>query len=70
MNDFASFGLEQLIDMYCNAENELKQALIDGALWEEVRDKRAVVTKLAQVIYNKRTELDNGTPADTQIRCD
>jgi|GraSoiStandDraft_5_1057265.scaffolds.fasta_scaffold1295170_2 hypothetical protein len=68
--DFINFKLEDLIAVYKKAENELQQALISGESWDEVKDKRSIVTKLAQEIWKKKQLSSNSTPADSQIRGD
>ena len=66
--DLLSLSLNELQALQQKADRELKQALLDGAAWNEVRDKRITVTKLTQALYRKREATVNSTPADSQLR--
>jgi hypothetical protein len=68
--DLLTLSLEELIICYKKAEADLQNALIKGTSWEEVRDKRIVVTKLAQEVWRKREASIQSTPADTPFRED
>ncbi|HEV7621139.1 MAG TPA: hypothetical protein VGO09_05380 [Flavisolibacter sp.] len=66
--DFSKLSLDQVTSLYQNAENQLKDALLNGSLWEEVKDKRMVVTKLAQQVWKKRQASGKSTPAESNTR--
>ena len=68
--DLLNLNLDDLIDCYKKAEADLQHALINGTSWEEVRDKRIIVTKLAQDLWRKKEASNNATPADSQLRAD
>ena len=69
--DFLALSLEQLQELYEKAEIQLKQSLLNGTSWNEVKDKRLIVTKLAKEIWKKRVvEFSSSTPADTPLRAD
>ncbi len=46
--------LETLMMNYCQAEKDLKEALLKGYYWAEVKEKRELVTQLGVLIYKKR----------------
>jgi hypothetical protein len=67
--NFNYISTEQLAELYLKADKELEKALISGATWEDIKDKRRIVTELAIELHKKRNPEDFGsTPADTQIR--
>ena len=66
--DFSSFSLEQLNAMHEQANREMKAALLDGAAWEELRDKRMLVTQLSIQIAKKKLKKDAQNPADTSLQ--
>jgi hypothetical protein len=59
--------LEGLIAAYTREAAELKQALLDGALWEEVKERRSRVTQLAIAIHQKK-ERTGTHPAANALR--
>lgn len=62
----SSLDLETLKSLYENEAAQLKTALINGALWEDVQAQRIKVTELAIAIHKKRTSSNN--PAETTLR--
>ncbi|MFL5788534.1 MAG: hypothetical protein ACJ748_10815 [Flavisolibacter sp.] len=68
--DLLTLSLEELIICYKKAEADLQNALLKGTSWEEVRDKRIIVTKLSQEVWRKREASFQFTPADTPFRED
>jgi hypothetical protein len=68
--DLSSMDLEQLRSMFLKAETELANALIDGASWQEVKDKREIYTSVAKEFYRKKYPSENTSPADTPFRND
>ena len=67
--NFNYLNTEQLTELYLKADKELENALINGADWEEIKDKRRIVTELAIELHKKRRPEDFGnTPADTPFR--
>jgi hypothetical protein len=66
--NLSTFSLEDLRNMYERADSELKAALLSGAGWEEVQDKRRLVTELS-IHLHKRTHRNSvSSPADTPLR--
>ncbi|MFL5740693.1 MAG: hypothetical protein ACJ75B_10780 [Flavisolibacter sp.] len=51
--DFNKLTLSELRALYLKADEELRAALIDGASWEQAKEKRTAVTELAIHIYKK-----------------
>ena len=45
--------LETLKDMFSNAATRLKEALLEGASWDELQEYRRDVTELEIALYNK-----------------
>jgi hypothetical protein len=69
--DFLVLSLAQLQGLHNKADTELKQSLLNGTSWEEVRDKRMIVTRLAREIWRKREILfHSSTPSDFQLRAE
>jgi hypothetical protein len=68
--DLLTLSLEELIICYKKAEADLQNALLKGTSWEEVTDKKIVITKLAQEVWRKREANFQSTPADTTFRED
>jgi len=51
--EFNKLSLSELRALYLKANAELRAALIDGASWEQAKEKRSAVSELAIHIYNK-----------------
>ena len=66
--DYSNLSLAQLKQLYERANNDLEAALLNGADWTELRDKRFVVTQLSIQIHKKRFPPASGSPADTAFR--
>jgi hypothetical protein len=66
--NFNYITTEELANLYNKADNELKKALITGDDWEQIKDKRRIVTELAIELHKKLRPQDFGTPADTDFR--
>lgn len=66
-HDIQHTDLETLIELYRKEATELKDALLNGALWTEVKDKSDLVTQLARAI-NKRQAA--GHPSENRLRID
>jgi len=62
--------LETLKDMYTNAAVKLKECLINGASWEELKEYRHDVTELEIALYNKIRSTDgtSSNPAEFKNR--
>ena len=60
--------LNMLKIMYDNEASILKNALLNGASWEEVKDQRRKVTELAIAVHKLRYR--SGNPAETSSRED
>jgi hypothetical protein len=54
--------LIQLVAIYKKEATALKQSLLNGAAWNELRDKRDLVTELTAAIHKKNIE--KGLPAE------
>ena len=66
--DLSTLSLEELSRMYQKADREMKAALLGGADWMEVQDKRALVTELSIQIHKRSYPSGAGSPADTALR--
>lgn len=53
-NDLTSLNLQELSELYEKANEELRQSLINGQSWKEVKAKRDVVTDIAKELYRKK----------------
>jgi hypothetical protein len=62
-----SQDLDSLKQMYASESKKLVEALLQGADWEEVEDKRKLVTQLSVVIDRKKEGI-NFNPAENSIR--
>jgi hypothetical protein len=67
-NEFTKLPLEDLRKEYQKRCSELHTALVGGALWDEVRDQRVTVTRIAQEIHWRTQQMSN--PAESSIRND
>lgn len=65
--DFNHMDLESLIDTYTREAAALKQALLDGVLWEEVKERRRRVTRLAIAIHRYKKGIGDD-PATVTLR--
>ena len=68
--DLSSFSLDELNALYKKADNELRLDLLNGASWNDMRDKRLTVTELSQAIYRKKQITPDSSPADSQLRAE
>ena len=59
--------LDTLKDMYANAAVKLKDALLEGAEWQQVQEYRHDVTELEIALYNKIRSVGLN-PAENQNR--
>lgn len=62
----AGLDLETLKILYEKEAAQLRNSLINGATWDEVRDQRQKVTNLSIAIHQKRNSPSN--PAESSIR--
>lgn len=62
----SSLDLETLKLLYETETAQLRTALINGALWEDVQSQRIRVTELAIALHQKRTASSN--PAEISLR--
>jgi hypothetical protein len=65
--DFTNLPLEDLKRIKELAEAELKTSLLDGAEWNVVQQKNAVITRLAILIHHKNRD-SGSSPADHPTR--
>lgn len=52
-NNFSALDIGALKALYENESNELHTKLLDGVSWNELRDQRKKVTKLAVALHKK-----------------
>lgn len=65
--DLSLFTLEQLQQLYADANAHLMDSLLMGADWEELREERIRVTCIAREIHHRKYPLGE-TPAESPIR--
>ncbi|MFL5788149.1 MAG: hypothetical protein ACJ748_08850 [Flavisolibacter sp.] len=67
--EYTSLSTEQIASLFEKADQELKQALLEGAEWKEISDKRFRYTELSIELHKRKKPEDFGySPADTAIR--
>jgi hypothetical protein len=67
--EYTSLPTEQIALLFEKADQELKQALLDGADWKEISDKRFQYTELSIALHKRKKPEDFGySPADTRFR--
>ena len=57
--DLTSLNLQELSELYEKANEELRQSLINGLSWKEVKAKRDVVTEIAKELHRKKESVAN-----------
>ena len=57
--DLTSLNLQELSELYEKANEELRQSLINGFSWKEVKAKRDIVTEIAKELHRKKEAVDN-----------
>lgn len=53
-HDLTNLSLDELSELYEKANEELRQSLISGLSWKEVKAKRDVVTEIAKELHRKK----------------
>ena len=67
--NFNYCSTEQIADLLCKANEDLKIALISGIDWEQIQEKRSLVTELAIALHKRTRPEDFGeTPAEFPFR--
>jgi hypothetical protein len=66
--DFSGLDIDHLQMIRIKAENDLKEALLSGASWEEVQKKSELVVSLSILIDKKELLPGQSTPADHSFR--
>jgi hypothetical protein len=66
-NNLRNHDIHTLKEMYEKEASALKAALISGISWDDLKDKRQVVTDLAIAIHQKRFPM-NVNPAESGMR--
>ena len=66
-NELWSQDLDSLNQMLVNETRSLTEALLQGAHWEAVEDKRKLITQLSLVIDRKKEGI-NYNPAENNTR--
>jgi len=56
--DLTSLNLQELSELYEKANEELRQSLINGLSWKEVKAKRDIVTEIAKELHRKRESVN------------
>ena len=64
--NLCSIDLNLLKDMYDSEVTRLRESLLGGSDWEELRDQRRTVTELAIALHEKRSKGNN--PAENKDR--
>jgi wyosine [tRNA(Phe)-imidazoG37] synthetase (radical SAM superfamily) len=63
--DYNHINLEELIEIYRKEACELREALLSGASWDELKEKSANVTQLSIAIHSKNPRFfKNCNPAE------
>lgn len=66
--EFNILEVEQLRALYHQKNKELADALLSGAEWDELKDKRQEVTDLSIALHKKLQQIGKVSPAEFQIR--
>ena len=67
--NFNYCSTEEIANLLSLANKDLQQSLINGADWEELKEKRFVVTELAIALHKRQKPEDFGeTPAEVAYR--
>jgi hypothetical protein len=67
-SSLSEFDVDTLRALYERESGRLRQALLEGVSWDELRDQRKNVTELAAAIHKRRHATDN--PAEASRRND
>jgi hypothetical protein len=63
--DYNKINLEELIETYRKEACELRESLLSGASWDELKEKTATVTQLSIAIHSKNPRFfKNCNPAE------
>ena len=65
--DLTTLSLEQLQALYAETNAQLMEALLMGAVWEELREESIRLTVLAREIHHRKYPFGQG-PAETPFR--
>ena len=65
--DFSRYELEGLKALYKKESDELKTRLLNGALWEDVKDQRLTVKELSMALYQKIQSIQGANPAEFSL---
>ena len=66
--NLGSIDLNMLKTMYESEVTHLRESLLGGSSWEDLRDQRRTVTELAIALHQKRSQGNN--PAENKGRED
>jgi hypothetical protein len=66
--DYSNFNLDELTKMHKKEKRALMDALLEGATWEDVEDKKHAIIQLAIEIQKRKHLPGSGSPADTSFR--
>jgi hypothetical protein len=66
----SAIDTEQIMSIYQQLNVELKQQLIAGAPWEDLRDKVEYINELSKELSRRKITVNSygSTPADFQFR--
>jgi hypothetical protein len=62
--DLSHFDLESLRTLYEKENEDLKAKLLNGALWEEVKEQRIRITELSIALHSKLQSIKGANPAE------
>ena len=65
-----SIETEQLLSMYKTLDAEVKQQLLDGGIWEDLKERVNYLNELSKELSKRKVSLQalSGTPADSNLR--
>ena len=67
--EYASLSTAQIGQLFEKADEELKQALLEGSDWQDISDKRFRYTVLSIELHKRNKPEDFGySPADNPLR--
>jgi hypothetical protein len=58
--DYSKCSLEELGQLFEKVEQELQRAMLSGADWTEVQDKRALISEVAKYLFGQWRPLRGG----------
>ena len=67
---FSTLASEALLVIYKESDAALKKKLIEGALWEELKERVDFLTELSKELGKRNIQVRplSSTPAESQVR--